>query len=276
MSTVVFFHAHPDDEVLLTGGTMARLAAGGHRVVLVTATAGEAGLTGTALQPREEQPLGRVRTTELHEAARVLGCARTVLLGYPDSGSGSAPRPGSFATIDVEAAAEKLVEVLVEERADAVTGYDAVGGYGHPDHVHVHRVARAAAARAGTPALFEATVDRRALQRALRIAAPFTRSAPDFRARRFAGSYTPHDRITHCIDVRAFAEQKRAAMRAHASQASADAGIRTLERFLRLPLPVYRVVFGREWFVRVGSRRRGDRLVEPGLADASVSDVPPT
>jgi LmbE family N-acetylglucosaminyl deacetylase len=263
MSTIVFFHAHPDDEVLLTGGTMALLAARGHRVVLVTATAGEAGLTGPSRSSDDGASLGPVRTGELHEAAEILGCARTVLLGFPDSGSTSTPAPGSFAAIGPDEPAAALAQVLMDERADAVTGYDPAGGYGHPDHVQVHRVARAAAALAGTPVLFEATVDRRALQRALRIAAPFTRGAPDFRAARFDQLYTAHDEITDTVDVRAFAEQKRAAMRAHASQTTGDSGIRTLDRFLNLPLPIFRLVFGREWFVRTVAQDGGRLRVNP-------------
>jgi LmbE family N-acetylglucosaminyl deacetylase len=265
VSTIVFFHAHPDDEVLLTGGSMALLAAQGHRVVLVTATAGEAGLTG-APAAREPASLGGIRRQELHEAARILGCARTVVLGFPDAGSEPVPRAGSFATLPVAEPAEQLARVLAEEGADALTGYDPAGGYGHPDHVQVHHVARCAARLARTPVLLEATVDRRALQRALRLVAPFTRGAPDFRATRFDRLYTAPGEITHTIDVRRFADAKRAAMRAHASQATADDATRTLERFLRLPLPLFRAVFGREWFVQPGITgvRRSRRLPIPG------------
>lgn len=263
MSTAVFFHAHPDDEALLTGGTMARLAAGGHRVVLVCATAGEAGLA--AADFTSAGLLAAVRTRELEESARALGCHRVVVLGYGDSGSqGGAPH-GSFSTIPVERAAMRLAEILDDEQADLVTGYDPAGGYGHRDHVHAHRVARAAAQLAGTPLLLEATVDRRALQRVLKAVAPFTRDLPDFRAERFADRYTAPAQITHCVPVRAFAAQKRTSMRAHLSQATGDGEQRTLERFLRLPLPVFRAVFGREWFVDPSLRTPRRKLDDPLL-----------
>jgi LmbE family N-acetylglucosaminyl deacetylase len=253
MSTVVFFHAHPDDEALLTGGTMARLAAGGHRVVLVTATAGEAGLAAASIA--ETESLAAVRTRELHDSARALGCHRVIVLGYGDS--------GSFATVPVPRAAARLAAILDEERADVVTGYDPAGGYGHRDHVHTHLVARKAAELAGTPILLEATVDRRALQRVLTAVAPFTRHTPDFRAPRFDHCYTAPDRITHCVPVRAFAGQKRAAMLAHLSQSTGDGGPRSLQRFLQLPLPVFRAVFGREWFVDPGLEPTRRKLTDP-------------
>lgn len=255
MSTVVFLHAHPDDEALLTGGTMAGLAARGHRVVLVTATSGEAGLT----DPNSREDLGRRRERELREAAAVLGCARVELLGYPDSGSDAPPRPGSFAALPVDGPAARLAELLREENAQVLVGYDPAGGYGHPDHVQVHRVARAAAALIGDVRLLEATVDRRALQAALRLVAPLTRNRPDFRPDRFADRYSDPAAITHCVPVTAYLGRKRAAMRAHATQQTGDDSVRMMSWLLRLPRPLFRLAVGREWFVEVGAaapRRR--------------------
>jgi LmbE family N-acetylglucosaminyl deacetylase len=255
--TIVFFHAHPDDEVLLTGGTMARLAAEGHRVVLVTATAGEAGLTADDLRPS----LADVRLRELHRSAEALGCARIEVLGYADSGSdrGRPPSSGTFAATPVEQAAARLAAVLREESADVVTGYDPAGGYGHPDHVQVHRVAGRAAELAGTPLRLDATVDRRALQRALRVAGAIRPRSSDFAPARFDDLYSDPAVITHRVDVRGFLDQKRAAMRAHASQTTAGtpaegaaAAERGLAWMLRLPRPLYRLAFGREWFVEHG------------------------
>ena len=82
--TVVFFHAHPDDEALLTSGTMAKLAAQGHRVVLVVATAGEGGLAADHL--RGDGQLGMRRRAELGASAAAVGVRRLELLGYADSG----------------------------------------------------------------------------------------------------------------------------------------------------------------------------------------------
>jgi LmbE family N-acetylglucosaminyl deacetylase len=250
--TIVCFHAHPDDEVLYTGGTMARLAAEGHRVVLVTATAGEAGLASSRIT--EHESLADVRQRELAASAAVLGCARVVGLGYADWGDGDRRGgPGEpFAAAEPERAARRLAQVLDEEHADVVTMYDPAGGYGHPDHRQVHRVGSRAAEMAATPVSLEATIDRRALQRALHATAWALPRRPDFRARRFDDLYTPAELITHTVDVRPHLQQKRAAMQAHESQTTTDRGTRTLATFLRLPAPLFRLAFGREWFVEHG------------------------
>lgn len=246
--TIVSFHAHPDDEALLTAGTLARLAAEGHRVVLVVATAGAAGLASSDATG----DLAALRTEEVHRSARLLGCARVVMLGYDDSGMDgrlAAPRP--FAQAEVEVAAARLAAVLDEERADVVTIYDAAGGYGHPDHAQVHHVGARAAQLARTPLVLEATVDRDLLQRALRLTRLLP-LPPDFDADRFATAFTPRAALTHRVDVRRYLAQKRAAMAAHATQLAGGTDARTLGVFLRLPRPVFRAVFGYEWFVEHG------------------------
>jgi LmbE family N-acetylglucosaminyl deacetylase len=266
--TIVSFHAHPDDEALLTAGTLARAAAAGHRVVLVTATAGEVGLAASGFG--SGATLAGHRMAELHRSAASIGAARVVLLGYADSGlDGSAVAapaadgtPGTtFVQADVEQAARQLAELLGEESADVLTSYDRSGGYGHPDHVQVHRVGRRAAELAGTPVLLEATVDRDLLLRALRLVARFYPLPPGFDLTSFERAYTPRSEITHRVDVRRFTGAKRAAMQAHASQATADSGDRTLAALLRLPGPLYRLALGREWFVQPG-RTSGDRPLD--------------
>lgn len=248
--TLVAFHAHPDDEALLTAGTLARAAAEGHRVVLVVATAGEAGLvrggrTGPALASRRRQ--------ELDRSATALGCARVEVLGYADSGMhGEAGGEAAFCRADVEQAAAALAQILVEESAQVLTIYDPAGGYGHPDHVQVSRVGARAAQLAGTPSVLEATVDRTALQRALRLVHRLPGIPADFAPRRFDAAFTARGHLTHAVDVRRFAAAKRAAMAAHVSQAGADEGTRTLAVLLRLPMPLFRLAFGREWYVEHG------------------------
>ena len=260
--TCVFFHAHPDDEALLTSGTQARLAAEGHRVVLVVATRGDRGLAAAATAP-----LGEVRAAELHASAAALGVARVVFLGYGDSGldgsggSGSSGLDGSgsdggahtaeppFASADVDEAAERLAAVLREERADLLTAYDPAGGYGHPDHVQVHRVGLRAAALAGTPRVLEATVDRDLLLCGLRLAEAVYRFPPEFDRTRFERAYRPRRQITHRIDVRRYAGAKRASMAAHVSQTTGGDSERTLAALLRLPGPLFRLVLGAEWYV---------------------------
>lgn len=263
--TVVFFHAHPDDEALLTGGTMARLAAEGHRVVLVTATAGEAGLVSSELAAIE--PLGDLRRRELNSSAEILGCARVVLLGYADSGMAGAPSGlgSAFATAPVEEAAQRLARVLDAEQADVLTTYDPAGGYGHPDHVRVNRVGRRAAELAGTPIVLEATVDRRALQRALRVIRWVRRGSAELDPATYDERFSPPERITHCVDVSRYLGQKRNAMRAHMSQTTADNTTRTLDWFVRLPRPLFRLAFAREWFVE-HNRTAGHAPIDDVLA----------
>lgn len=248
----MFFHAHPDDEALLTAGTMAMLAAEGHRVVLVVATAGERGLAD--LEPGDE--LGETRLKELYQSAALLGCARVECLGYGDSGlspSGgvAADRPdNAFIDADSEQAAKRLAEILQEERADLLAIYDPAGGYGHPDHVQVHRVGKRAAEIAGTQIVLEATVNRDPLLKALRLAGKFYRFPPEFDVRTFESAYTAGADITHRVKVGKYTKQKRASMAAHASQAVGGSTDRTLAVMLKIPGPLYRLVFRTEWFVR--------------------------
>ncbi len=255
--TLVAFHAHPDDEALLTAGTMARAAAEGHRVVLVVATDGDLGLASSAYA----EDLGRRRRTEARDSARALGVARVAFLGYADSGLGPGldpdpPGRARFVRVPVADAAGRLAGILREEGADVVLGYDRNGGYGHRDHVHVHAVAAEAARLAGTPRLLEATVPRDTICRALRLARRVYRFPAEFDPTTFERAFSPRSEITHRIAVARYAGAKRAAMRAHASQASADEGAdRTLAAFLRIPRPLYDVVFGREWFTDPGRPR---------------------
>lgn len=246
--TLVSLHAHPDDETLLTGGTLARAAAAGDRVVLVTATAGEVGLTGAALH----EGLGTRRRAELDEAARRLGVARVVLLGHADSGQDpAAMSPHALCRQDVDAVAAQVADVVLAEDADLLTGYDAAGGYGHPDHVMVHRVARAVAADTGVR-LMEATVDRRSLGRALRWVGWLPGLPEGFTPTAVRGRWSAREDLTHHVDVRDVLATKRAALRAHASQRATDRGSRTAQVLLALPPPLARRVLGTEWFVEPG------------------------
>jgi LmbE family N-acetylglucosaminyl deacetylase len=259
--TLVAFHAHPDDEALLTGGTLARAAAEGHRVVLVVATAGEAGL---ADQPAGVD-LGTVRVKELTRSAEALGVHRVVTWDYADSGSAPPFDPAGFAAADVEAAALRLAAVLREERADVLLSYDPAGGYGHPDHVQVHRVGARAAALAGTPSVLQATVDRDALLRVAKVLRRLRRLPEGFSSASLAGAYTPRAALTHRVDVRRHALAKRRALAAHVTQASGGADVRTLAVLLRLPRPVFRAALGREWFVEPG-RPTGRPLLDDVFA----------
>lgn len=242
MATVVAFHAHPDDEAVLTGGTLARAAAAGHRVVVVVATDGRV----------HHDDVDRL--DELRSSARILGAHRVECLGYADSGFGAEfypdpPGRTRFARADTEQAAQRLAAILREESADLLLTYQANGGYGHRDHVQVHHVGKRAAELAGTPRVLEATMPREMLTRVgtvtrlLRLPAPY----PDDVLRT---AYTPGSAITHRINVFGFARQKRDAFAAHRSQvANNPAAARLFAVLLRLPPQVAGLVFGREWFV---------------------------
>lgn len=245
-------HAHPDDETLLTGGVLARAAAEGHRVVVVTATAGERGLSA------DVEGLAARRAEELSAAAAELGAHRVVMLGYADSGSAGPVPDGAFCTVDVEEAATRVADVLRDERADVLTIYDEQGGYGHRDHVQVHRVGVRAAELAGTPVVLEATVDRAALRRALRLVRALrVRLDGDPGG---AAAYADPGSITHRVDVRAYYPQVRRALRRHRSQTTGGAGWRTVSLLARLPAPVGRRVLGRQWLTERGRVAGGTPL----------------
>src|SRR5437763_6261649 len=167
MATIVSFHAHPDDETTSTGGTLAKAADAGHRVVIVWATRGEHGEYPDGFLA-DGEPLWPHRVEEAAKAAAVLGAARTGFLGYRDSGMMGTPEndaPESFWQADVDEAAERLARILREEQADVLTIYDDHGNYGHPDHIQVHRVGLRAAELAGIQQVYEATMNRDDIRR---------------------------------------------------------------------------------------------------------------
>jgi len=264
--TVVFFHAHPDDEAIFTGGTMALLAAAGWRVVLVVATAGEQGLTSSGIGP--EVPLPVRRMGETAQAAECLGAQRVEFLGYHDSGvddrgltgTGAGRPTGAFADAPVDEASARLAAILAEERAQALVSYDARGIYGHVDHVQVHLVGLAAAARAGVPTVYEATVDREYLHFVethlvveATIATQPERAHPGLGlAAAPLGLSTVEVDCT--VDVRPVLPVKRRAMAAHASQ------IPETSSAMRLPDADFAAVYGYEWYGRRGPLGPIDQL----------------
>ena len=261
MATVVTFHAHPDDEVTLTGGTIARLADEGHRVVLVVATRGELGGAPDGLLV-PGQDLAHRRSAETRWAAEILGIERVEFLGYRDSGMAGSPdnlAAEAFCRTDVDEAAERLAAIVAEEQAEALVAYDDHGGYGHPDHVQVHRVGVRAADLVPGVALYEATINRDHLQRGRQqladrgVPVDVPDFGPDFGE--------PESAITHTIDVRAYAAVKRRAMAAHASQISETSF------FLALPEQAFTAGFGFEWYVRSRAARSQGSTILDELAD---------
>ncbi|HXQ90270.1 MAG TPA: PIG-L family deacetylase [Acidimicrobiales bacterium] len=264
MATAVFFHAHPDDEAIQTGGTMARMAADGHRVVLVTATRGERGeVPDGFLGPGES--LAERRAVELAAACEVLGVARHVFLGYGDSGmagENTNDDPASFWRADVDEAATRLAALLDEEGAEVLAAYDENGGYGHPDHIQVHRVGLRAGELAGTGRVFMATVNRDYMLSLAARSAEFGLSMPDEQRAMLDTLGVHAERITTAVDVSRYLDRKRRAMEAHASQIS-DTSF-----FLSMPPEAFAAVWGTEWYIRVGAEGG------PGFEDSLVGAGP--
>ena len=239
---------------------MRKAAEEGHRVVLVVATRGEHGEVEDGFLADGEQ-LWERRVAETMESARILGVARVEFLGYVDSGMIGTPTndaAGSFWTAPVDEAAKKLAAILEEERADVLTCYDDNGGYGHPDHIQVHRVGLRAAELAGTPRVYQNTINREHFVRGWTEFAEKAREAgvemPDVADAENFGK--PESVITAAVDVAPYLEHKRRAMRAHASQ------IGEQSFFLTMPTEVFDYGFGTEWFIREG---QGPGITETDL-----------
>jgi N-acetyl-1-D-myo-inositol-2-amino-2-deoxy-alpha-D-glucopyranoside deacetylase len=232
---LLLVHAHPDDESLYTGATMAKYAAEGARVTLVTCTLGELGEIIPAslahLAADLEDRLGEYRIGELATACAALGVTDHRFLGGPgrwrDSGmmgTEGNDDPRCFWRADVDEAADALLDVIEEVRPQVLVTYDADGAYGHPDHIQAHRVARRAFDRAAATARFYATAALESVQG------------------------------TTEIDAGAYFGQKLAAMRAHATQITVEAP------FFALSDGVRRRAFGTEYYTQLaGPRGAADR-----------------
>ncbi|MEO5965500.1 MAG: PIG-L family deacetylase [Candidatus Limnocylindrales bacterium] len=152
--TLMTVHAHPDDETIGTGGTMARAVKAGHRVVLVTCTRGEMGeiVVPDMDTPQNHRRLGELRMVELENAMHALGVTEWENLGYRDSdmmGRSGNRDARCFWQADLDEAIGRLVFLVRTFQPDVMTTYNDFGGYGHPDHIRTHLVAVGAFARAG-------------------------------------------------------------------------------------------------------------------------------
>ncbi|MYS92253.1 MULTISPECIES: N-acetyl-1-D-myo-inositol-2-amino-2-deoxy-alpha-D-glucopyranoside deacetylase [Streptomyces] len=278
---LLLVHAHPDDESINNGATMARYAAEGAHVTLVTCTLGERGevippelahLTGPAL--------GQHRRRELNAAMAELGVQDFRLLGgagrYSDSGMMGLPDnddPGCFWQADVDEAAAHLVEVIREVRPQVLVTYDDNGGYGHPDHIQAHRVAMRAvelSAEAGRP------IPKVYWNRAPRsvVEQSFARLREDLPGLPFGEAADVDDvpgvvadaRITTAVDGTAHAAAKAAAMRAHATQITVSGPYFVLSNALAQP------ILTTEYYELVrGERGPGERETDlfAGVEEAS-------
>lgn len=258
MSTIVFVHAHPDDEASQTSGSIARLTGEGHRVVIVYATGGDHG----TLPANHDGDLAELRRVEAEASARATGAQRLVWLDHLDSGMtgwDTNAHPQAFMNADVDTAARLVADVLDEEDADAVVGYDWHGGYGHPDHVQVHRVTlRATELAARRPRYLEVTMNRDAARRLFAQArAAGVEEAWDVDGPMDDGNPLgmPEAELHWAVDVTPWLDVKRAALAAHASQPDA-AGM------LAMPEVAFVAMMGHEHYV------------EPGRPDGMVAGWP--
>jgi N-acetyl-1-D-myo-inositol-2-amino-2-deoxy-alpha-D-glucopyranoside deacetylase len=282
-------HAHPDDETIVTGATLALYAARGTPITVVTCTRGESGEVippDLAYLENDGTALGSHRTQELAAAMRVLGVTDHHFLGadvpgvssafaprvYHDSGMAYGPDggvlpspstpPGAFAKADLAEAAARLGEIILARRPRAVLTYDPGGGYGHPDHVRTHEVTAAAvvlAAESGwdVPKLYwialPQSVDRRARDE-IRARTDHGWRAPDPSAppRSMA---MPDELVTTRIDAEVMRTAKAAALREHATQVSVapDDAAFALSDGVAQPLSAV------EWFRLVKGATAGER-----------------
>ena len=246
MGTLLIVHAHPDDESISTGGAMLKARAGGHRVVLVTATRGEAGEIYN-MDPETTRPhLGEVRTKELETAARILGVNRGEFLDYRDSGmAGTAENedPRSFHQAPIEEAAGKLAAILREEKPDVVVTYDQDGTYGHPDHIKAHHVTNAALdlleKEGWRPRKLYYMAIPRSLMQQFREQLPEEAQQDDIGSRIIG---TPDELVTTKVDVSEYVDRKRDAFRAHVSQNDPNSWFTTMAD------QIYRLAFGTEYY----------------------------
>jgi N-acetyl-1-D-myo-inositol-2-amino-2-deoxy-alpha-D-glucopyranoside deacetylase len=270
---LLLVHAHPDDETINNGATMARYAAEGVQVTLLTCTLGEEGEVLVPelglLAPEHADQLGGYRIAELRAAMDALGVTDWRFLGgpgrYRDSGMMGTPangKPRAFWNADLDEAVGHAVAVVREVRPQVVVTYDEDGGYGHPDHIQAHRVAMAAVERAADPGyrpdlgpawdvakVYWCCVPRSVLRQGVEAMAALGEASPFAQLGEvddipFA---VPDEVVTAAVDARAHAGAKEAAMRAHATQITVDGPFFALSNNLGqevLGIEHYRLVRG--------------------------------
>ncbi|MFF9393029.1 N-acetyl-1-D-myo-inositol-2-amino-2-deoxy-alpha-D-glucopyranoside deacetylase [Streptomyces griseoluteus] len=272
---LLLVHAHPDDESINNGATMAKYVAEGAHVTLVTCTLGERGeVIPPELRHLEGAALGAYRRSELDAALGELGVRDVRVLGYRDSGMmGLADNedPAAFWQADLDQAAGALADVMLEVRPQVVVAYDDNGGYGHPDHIQAHRVTmRAVELAAGRGHQVDKVYWNRMPRSVVEDA--FARLAEELPGLPFGKSadiadlpgVVPDERITTAVDGTAYAAAKAAAMRAHATQITVAGDWFALSNDLAQPL------FGTEYYELVrGSAAPGETDLFAGIEVAS-------
>jgi N-acetyl-1-D-myo-inositol-2-amino-2-deoxy-alpha-D-glucopyranoside deacetylase len=255
--TLLLVHAHPDDESIFTGATMAKYVAEGARVTLVTCTLGELGeIIPPDLRHLFPDELGQHRIVELDRACAALGVTDHRFLGgagrWRDSGMMGLPDnddPRCFWQANVDEAASALTEIIREVGADVIVTYDANGFYGHPDHIQAHRVAWRAFEMSGGAGKFYAI----AMPRSVLAAAQELPEDSWFRRNTDLTNSVPDDQVTTAIDAAKYLDAKLAAMRAHETQITVDG------EFYALSNELGQRVLGTEYYTLLaGPRGPGD------------------
>lgn len=274
---LLLVHAHPDDETIATGATMAKYVAEGAGVTLVTCTAGEEGevliddLAHHAAHA--DDTLGHHREQELAEAMRALGVTDHRFLGghgrFRDSGMIGTPpndRPDCFWRADLLTAASYLVEVIREVRPHVLVTYDDFGGYGHPDHIQAHRVAMYAMTLAAVPSFRPELGEPWDIAKAYWTAFPRSVMRAGIEAMKAAGDESdfaamdpddlpfacPDEYVTTEIHATKYLERKLDALRAHATQIDVQGG------FFALSNNLGSEAMGTEFFRRVKGQAVGE------------------
>jgi N-acetyl-1-D-myo-inositol-2-amino-2-deoxy-alpha-D-glucopyranoside deacetylase len=290
--TLMTIHAHPDDETIGTGGTMAKAVRAGHRVIVITCTRGEMGeiVVKEMDTPDNHRRLGEIRAGELEAAMGVLGVTEWDNLGYRDSdmmGREGNNDPRTFWQADLDEAARRLTWMIRTYKPDVVTTYNAYGGYGHPDHIRVHDVAIRAVPRAGdpnwypeqgeaglepwTPKKFYEQATPESVRRAMneRLAElgvdsfwlPPPDATPEQLAEyeeRLSKMLAPDDTITTWVDIGDVLELKWSAIQKHVTQINMDFP------FMKLGLDGWREFWNRETFILRES------MVESAIPESDV------
>jgi N-acetyl-1-D-myo-inositol-2-amino-2-deoxy-alpha-D-glucopyranoside deacetylase len=265
---LVFVHAHPDDEALSTGGTIARYADEGAQVCLVTCTNGELGEIaevpelGSLEQIRDR--LGEVRASELEEACRILGEVDVRMLGYHDSGmdgTESNKDPKVFMNQDLDEAAEKIAAVVREVRPQVVVTYNDYGFYGHPDHIRAHeatlRALDLAADTHEVSKLYYTAFPKSLMQAAREV--DLGDDSERFTEEEIERISTDDALVTAAIDVSAYLDKKFKALEAHRTQRG------TTEWVLNMPAEYRALAFGTEYYVLAKGKRTNERGWESDL-----------
>ncbi len=254
MGTLLLVHPHPDDEAISTGGVMMKAKAHGHRVVIITATRGEAGEIYNMDEAASRPRLGEIRTEELKAAGEILGVDRQEFLGYRDSGmvdTADNKDPRSFHQAPLDEAAARLAVFIREERPDVVVTWAEDGGYGHPDHIKAHQVTNAALDTMEQ----EIAVPRSMMQA---FAEQFPDQAQEQARRNMRVAGTPDELITTRVDVHDYVDRKRQAFRAHLSQNEPSSWSETMAS------QILEIALGTEYY-QLARGKPGSDLPEPDL-----------